>query len=275
MIIDGRGEANKIKEKIKNTILEKRYNLNLTVVNVGSNPASLIYINNKKKACESVGIKSDIILLPENTCQNDLNLTIETLSKDKNVNGIILQLPLPKHLNEREALLYLSPNKDVDGLTIENIGKLSINQDSFIPCTPKGILFLLKLIKTNLSGLHAVIVGRSNLVGKPMGQLLLNENCTVTICHSKTKNLKSYTKTADILIVAIGNPKYIKKEYVKNGAIVIDVGINRTENGIVGDVDFDNVKDVASFITPVPKGVGPMTVAMLLENTLKTAILQD
>lgn len=275
MIIDGKAEAQKLKEEIKQEVLEKELKLKLVVVIVGDDPASQIYVRNKKLACESVGIQSEIVALESSTTQNVLNETLDKLSSDLSVNGILLQLPLPKHLNEEQALSHINCLKDVDGLTVSNAGKLFLNQTMIAPCTPLGILHLIKSVNPNLQGLNAVVVGRSALVGKPTAQLLLNENCTVTICHSKTKNLKKFTLLADILVVAIGKPKFITGDYIKKDAIVIDVGINRVDGKIVGDVEFESASKIASHITPVPKGVGPMTVAMLLKNLLNLYKLQN
>lgn len=275
MIIDGKAEAQKLKEEIKQEVLEKELKLKLVVVIVGDDPASQIYVRNKKLACESVGIQSEIVALESSTTQNVLNETLDKLSSDPSVNGIFLQLPLPKHLNEEQALSHINCLKDVDGLTVSNAGKLFLNQTMIAPCTPLGILHLIKSVNPNLQGLNAVVVGRSALVGKPTAQLLLNENCTVTICHSKTKNLKKFTLLADILVVAIGKPKFITGDYIKKDAIVIDVGINRVDGKIVGDVEFESASKIASHITPVPKGVGPMTVAMLLKNLLNLYKLQN
>ena len=268
MIIDGFKHAQKIKQELKEEIEKNNLTLKLAVVLVGNNPSSLIYVKNKKNACKEVGIQSEIIKLEESISQEKLNQTLKSLSNDKSVNGILLQLPLPKHLDESQAISYITPEKDVDGLTQVNMGKLISNQNGLKPCTPCGIMELIKSVKSDLAGHNAVVVGRSNLVGKPIAQMLLNENCTVTICHSKTRDLKKITKQADILIIAVGQAKFIKKNMVKKSAIVIDVGINKTPNGLVGDVDFEKVKNKASHITPVPKGVGPMTVAMLLKNVL-------
>lgn len=275
MIIDGTAEAQKLKEEIKQEVLEKELKLKLVVVIVGDDPASQIYVRNKKLACESVGIQSEIVALESSTTQNVLNETLDKLSSDPSVNGILLQLPLPKHLNEEQALSHINCLKDVDGLSVSNAGKLFLNQTMIAPCTPLGILHLIKSVNPNLQGLNAVVVGRSALVGKPTAQLLLNENCTVTICHSKTKNLKKFTLLADILVVAIGKPKFITGDYIKKDAIVIDVGINRVDGKIVGDVEFESASKIASHITPVPKGVGPMTVAMLLKNLLNLYKLQN
>lgn len=243
----------------------------LSVVLVGHDPASAVYVRNKAKACEKVGIQSETIEVPEDTTQEQLEDLLDRLSNEKRVHGILLQLPLPKGFDQEKALRHIAPSKDVDGFLPENSGALMRGGKGFVPCTPKGILYLLKKNNIPMDGAHAVIIGRSSLVGKPMAMLLLNENCTVTICHSHTQNLPEITRTADILVAAVGKPHMITAEMIKPGAAVIDVGINRTENGITGDVDFASVREVAGFITPVPGGVGPMTVSMLLENTLEAA----
>lgn len=242
----------------------------LAVVLVGDNPASLSYVKGKKKACESVGFKSVEIDMEASTTQEELNAELKKLSFDPNVDGILLQLPLPKGLNENEAISYIISGKDVDGLTPLNFGKLFLNETSFAPCTPSGIMELLKRMNCDPDGKYAVVVGRSKLVGTPVARLLQDANATVTICHSHTKNLKDFTKKADILIAAVGSPKMFDETYVNENAYVIDVGVNRLEDGhLCGDVDFERVKDHCKAITPVPKGVGPMTITMLLENTLK------
>lgn len=244
----------------------------LVVVLVGDNQASLSYVKGKEKACYEVGMESELITLSTQTSEIELLSLIEQLNKDVMVDGILVQLPLPKHIDEHKILFAISPDKDVDGFHPYNIGKLMLQEDTFISCTPKGILRILETIGLDdLSGKQAVVIGRSNIVGKPVAQLLLNKNATVTICHSKTKNIESITSQADIVIASVGKARLITKDWIKKGAIVIDVGINRDENGkLCGDVDFDDVKDKASYITPVPKGVGPMTIAMLMENTLES-----
>lgn len=244
----------------------------LVVVLVGDNQASLSYVKGKEKACYEVGMESELITLSTQTSEIEILSLIEQLNKDVMVDGILVQLPLPKHIDEHKILFAISPDKDVDGFHPYNIGKLMLQEDTFISCTPKGILQILETIGLDdLSGKQAVVIGRSNIVGKPVAQLLLNKNATVTICHSKTKNIESITSQADIVIASVGKARLITKDWIKKGAIVIDVGINRDENGkLCGDVDFDDVKDKASYITPVPKGVGPMTIAMLMENTLES-----
>lgn len=242
----------------------------LAVVLVGDNPASISYVKGKEKACASVGIHSVELTLPSSISQEELNNELQRLSNDPGVDGILLQLPLPKGLDENEAVSYISSNKDVDGLTPVNFGKLFLNEPAFAPCTPSGILELLKRMHCDPKGKHAVVIGRSKLVGTPVARLLQNANATVTICHSHTKNLKEITRMADILIVAIGSPKFIDASYVKEDAYVIDVGVNRLEDGhLCGDVDFESVKEHCRAITPVPKGVGPMTITMLLKNTIE------
>lgn len=270
-IIDGKALSNEIKDNLKEKIInfKKQYNKDITlaVVLVGENPASQVYVKNKIKACEYTGIKSLAFYLPENSEESDVIDTIQSLSNDDTVDGILVQLPLPKHINEENILSYIPAEKDVDGFKAENIGNLAMNRDSVIACTPYGVMKLLEKYNVNLTGKNAVVVGRSNIVGKPLAMLLLNANCTVTICHSKTNNLSETTKNADVLVAAIGKANFITADMVKKDAVVIDVGINRTENGLKGDVDFENVSKVASLITPVPGGVGPMTIAMLMENT--------
>lgn len=244
----------------------------LVVVLVGDNQASLSYVRGKEKACQAVGMENELITLPENTSEEELLALINQLNHDDNVDGILVQLPLPVHIHEKDIIFAIDPTKDVDGFHPYNVGKLMLQEETFVSCTPKGIMRILKTIGfDDLSGKRAVVVGRSNIVGKPIAQLLLNKNATVTICHSRTKDIESVCKEADILIAAIGKARYINHNWVKEGAVVIDVGINRDENNkMCGDVDFEDVKGVCSFITPVPKGVGPMTIAMLLENTLQS-----
>ena len=270
-IIDGKVISQKVKDELKIKVddFKKTYGrqITLAVILVGNNPASQVYVKNKIKATEYVGMKSLSFNLPETATEKEVSETVLSLTNDCSVDGILVQLPLPKHLDENKILSLISANKDVDGFLAENVGKLMLGQPTTVACTPFGVLKMLKSENIELSGKNAVVLGRSNIVGKPMAMLLLKENCTVTICHSKTQNLKEICKSADILVAAIGKPKFVQADMVKDGAVVIDVGINRTENGLVGDVDFDNVKNVASYITPVPGGVGPMTIAMLLENT--------
>jgi len=261
---------------IKNKVKDELFNLksigkrqpSLSVILVGNNPASQVYVSNKHKICEEVGIKSDMYLLDENVDQTELVELIEKLNADDTVDGILVQLPLPKHINEFAVINKIHPLKDVDCFHPENVGLLFSGNPRFLPCTPSGIIEMLKYKNIELSGKNAVVVGRSNIVGKPVAALLLQNNCTVTICHSKTKNLEEYTKKADILVVAIGIKNFIKADMVKNGAIVIDVGMNRVDGKLFGDVDFENVKSKTELITPVPGGVGLMTTAMLMVNTL-------
>lgn len=246
----------------------------LAVVLVGEDPASQIYVRNKGIACKTIGIYSETIRLPGDTTQGQLEDTIQKLNKDNKISGILVQLPLPKHLNEDAALACILPEKDVDGFHLINAGRLFSGQESVIPCTPKGILYMLKEAGISLAGKEAVIVGRSNIVGKPAAMLLMREHCTVTVCHSRTKDLAEHTRRADILVAAIGKPRFITADMVKPGAAVMDVGINRVEGKVVGDVDFEPVSRVAGFITPVPGGIGKMTISMLMENTLEAACRQ-
>ena len=275
VILDGKETARRIRERLKEKVIElKKNNIipKLAVIMVGEDPASVIYVRNKSKACEDVGIEFEEYILKETTTQKELLDLIKKLNEDKNLHGILLQSPIPKHLNIDEAFETISQEKDVDGFNPINVGKLALGQETFVSCTPLGVIKLLEEYNIEIEGKNAVIIGRSNIVGKPMLQCLLNKNATVTICHSKTKNLSDITKNADILVSAIGKPKLVTKDMVKKGAVVIDVGINRNEQGkVCGDVDFDEVKDVASYITPVPGGVGPMTIAMLMNNVVKSA----
>lgn len=270
-IISGKIISQKIKDdlKIKVQEFENKFGrkIALAVILVGDNPASQVYVKNKITATEYVGMKSLSFKLPETASEKDVSDLVMSLAKDDGVDGILVQLPLPKHLDENKILSLIPANKDVDGFLPENVGNLTLGLPTTVACTPFGVLKMLQHENIPLSGKKAVIVGRSNIVGKPMAMLLLKENCTVTICHSKTVNLKEECLSADVLVAAIGKPKFITADMVKEGAVVIDVGINRTENGLVGDVDFDAVKEKVSHITPVPGGVGPMTIAMLLENT--------
>ncbi|EOO30041.1 FolD protein [Bacillus cereus BAG1X2-3] len=243
----------------------------LAVILVGEDPASRSYVKGKEKGCEQVGIYSELIELPETITEERLLAEIDRLNGDDRINGILVQLPLPKHIEEKAIIERISPEKDVDGFHPISVGRMMTGQDTFLPCTPHGIVELVKETNLDISGKHVVVIGRSNIVGKPVGQLFLNENATVTYCHSKTQNMKELSKLADILIVAVGRPKMITADYIKEGAVVIDVGVNRLETGkLCGDVDFDNVLDVAGYITPVPKGVGPMTITMLLHNTVES-----
>ncbi len=274
-IISGLEVAKEIRQTMKTevtTLKEQGIVPKLTVILIGDDPASHSYVNGKEKASNEVGIESEIIRLESTITEEFLLEKINELNKNENVNGILVQLPLPEHINEQKVIETIAPEKDVDGFHPINIGRMMVGQDTFLPCTPYGILTLLQSKDITISGSNAVIVGRSNIVGKPMGQLLLNENATVTYCHSRTKDLKVHTKNADILIVAIGKEHAIDASYVKPGATVIDVGVNRTNEGtLTGDVDFEDVKKIAAYITPVPRGVGPMTITMLLANTIKAA----
>lgn len=269
-LIDGKAISAEIKNECRikaEEFKKKGIEPCLAVILVGNDPASSIYVNNKKKACEYVGIKSLSYELSEETREEELLELIDKLNKDQTVNGILVQLPLPGHINEDKVIKAISPLKDVDGFHTTNVGALCIGEPGFVSCTPAGVIELLKRSNVEISGKNCVVIGRSNIVGKPMALLMLRENATVTICHSKTTNLKEICKTADILIVAIGKPRFIDASYVKDGAVVIDVGIHRDENNkMCGDVDFESVKDIASKITPVPGGVGPMTIAMLMSN---------
>ncbi len=278
-IIDGKALSQKIKDELKIKV-ENFYNtygrkITLAVILVGDNPASQVYVRNKITATEYVGMKSLSFKLPESATEKDVEEVVNALANDKGVDGILVQLPLPKHLDESKILNLIPSSKDVDGFLAENVGKLLLGEPSTVACTPFGVMKMFESEKIDLAGKNAVVIGRSNIVGKPMALLLLKENCTVTICHSKTKNLKEVCANADVLVAAIGKPKFVTADMVKAGAVVIDVGINRTEKGLVGDVDFEAVKDKASFITPVPGGVGPMTIAMLLENTYLSAVREQ
>lgn len=271
-IINGKAVAAAIKERVRERACEfERKNgrkIGLAVVRVGDDPASAIYVRNKIKACEECGFASFSHCLGADTTQAQLCELIERLNSDCDVDGILVQLPLPKHIDERATLSVISPKKDADGFHAVNAGKLFLGErDGTVACTPRGIIELIKSTGERIEGKHAVVVGRSNIVGKPVAALLLENNATVTVCHSKTVALEEFTRTADILVVAVGKKKFITADMVKRGAIVIDVGMNRDESGLYGDVDYDGVKDVAGYITPVPGGVGPMTVAMLLLNT--------
>lgn len=278
-IIDGKLLSQQIKDNLKVKVQEfaTKYNrkIKLAVILVGENPASQVYVRNKIKSAEYVGIESLSYYLPENSSQEDVEKTVKCLAEDNTVDGILVQLPLPKGLDEDKVLNLIPAEKDVDGFLAENLGNLAMNKTCTVACTPFGVIQMLKSVNVQMSGKNAVVIGRSNIVGKPMAMLLLNENCTVTVCHSKTQNLEEVCRNADILVAAIGKPNFVKANMVKEGAVVIDVGINRTENGLVGDVDFSAVKDKASYITPVPGGVGPMTIAMLMENTYKCALRRE
>ena len=273
-LIDGKLISTQIKEELKAEVAElkeKGVLPCLAVVQVGNDPASSVYVNNKKKACAFIGIESKSYELEESTSQETLMNLIDELNKDNSVNGILVQLPLPKHLDEEAVIQAIAPEKDVDGFHPETVGNMCIGSKGFLPCTPAGVIQLLKRSNIEIEGKECVVVGRSNIVGKPMAILLLRENGTVTIAHSRTKDLREVTKRADILVAAVGKPKFITSEYVKEGAVVIDVGIHRNENNkLCGDVDFDDVVDKVSAITPVPGGVGPMTIAMLMNNCVET-----
>ena len=273
MIIDGKKISAVLREKLKEKVskLKSKYNSvpGLTVILVGEDSPSQIYVKNKEKSANEVGIKSEVVRYPEKVEEKVVLDKIKELNDNNEVSGILVQLPLPKHIDKRKVIETINPSKDVDGFHPMNVGNLSSGYESSIPCTPLGCYLLIKNIEKNLNGKHAVIIGRSNLNGKPMAQLLLKENCTVTITHSKTKDLKAECARADIIIAAVGRPKLVKADWVKKDAIVIDVGINKTDSGLVGDVDFDEVSKVAKAITPVPGGVGPMTIACLLSNTVE------
>lgn len=278
-ILNGKEVSQKIKEGLKREVEELKGNgifPKLAVIMVGEDPSSKIYVRNKSIACMEVGIEYEEYLLNDNTTMDELLGLIDKLNKDDSVNGILLQSPIPRGLDINEAFKAIDPKKDVDGFNPCNVGKLCLGQETLISCTPYGIIKLLEEYGINIEGKDAVVVGRSNIVGKPMMQCLLNKNATVTICHSKTIKLERATKKADILVVAVGKPKFITKDMVKEGAIVVDVGINRGEDGkLCGDVDYDGVSEVASYITPVPGGVGPMTIAMLMNNIVKATRWQQ
>ena len=275
IIIDGKELAKKVKEELKiecEKLKKNGVNPRLAVIMVGNNPASKVYVKNKSKACETVGIEYEEHLLDDNTTQEQLNNLILELNGNGKIHGILLQSPVPNMLDINEAFKLISDKKDVDGFNPNSVGKLVIGEDTFISCTPFGVMKMFEEYNIDLEGKYVVILGRSNIVGKPLIQCCLNKNATVTICHSKTKDLASHTKRADIIIAAIGKAKFVTKDMIKQGAVVIDVGINRTEEGkLVGDVDFENIEKFASYITPVPGGVGPMTIAMLMNNVIKAA----
>ena len=272
-IIDGKHISQEIKDELKQEVAALKASgreCALAVIQVGNDPASSVYVRNKKKACEYIGIRSLSYELDENTSEDELLALIDKLNADSSVHGILCQLPLPKHMDEDKVIKRISPEKDVDGFHPQNVGALVIGQKGFVSCTPAGIIQLLKRSNIHMEGKHCVVIGRSNIVGKPMALLMLRENATVTICHSRTRNLKELCKEADILIVAIGKPQFITADYVKEGAVVIDVGIHRDKNNkLCGDVKYDEVEPVASAITPVPGGVGPMTIAMLMHNCVE------
>ena len=273
VIIDGKALAKKIRSNLKvecDELKKEGITPKLAVIMVGDNPASKVYVRNKSKACDEVGIEYQEYLLDEKTRQEELIDLIKTLNKDETVNGILLQSPIPEHLNINEAFKAITYLKDVDGFTPSSVGKLCIGEDTFVSCTPLGVIKMFEEYNIDLNGKDVVILGRSNIVGKPLIQCCLQKNATVTVCHSKTKSLEEHTKRADVIISAIGKPKFVTADMVKNNVVIIDVGINRDENGkLVGDVDFENVEKKASYITPVPGGVGPMTIAMLMNNVIK------
>ncbi len=278
-IIDGKKVSATVKDKVKKEtelLKAKGITPGLAVILVGDDPASRVYVNNKKKACEYVGFKSEEFNLPASTSQEELLSLVDELNSRKDINGILCQLPLPEGLDENAVIEAISPEKDVDAFHKQNVGRIMIGDYDFLPCTPAGIMEMLSEYNISVDGKKCVVIGRSNIVGKPMAMLLLHENGTVTICHSHTKNLKEITSEADILVAAIGKAKFVTADMVKENAVVIDVGMNRDEKGkLCGDVDFENVKDKCSYITPVPGGVGPMTIATLMKNTLKAAKLQN
>ncbi len=275
-LIDGKAISAQIRAEIKAEVedfeRERGFRPGLAVIIVGSDPASQVYVRNKRRACEEVGFYSEAYELPESTTQEELNELVDKLNADKNIHGILCQLPLPKHLDENAVILRISPEKDVDAFHPYNVGKIMIGDYSFLPCTPAGVMALLEREGIDVCGKECVVVGRSNIVGKPQAMLLLHKSGTVTVCHSRTKDLAAVCRRADILVAAIGKPKFFTAEYVKEGAVVIDVGMDRDENGkLCGDVDFETVEPIASYITPVPGGVGPMTITMLMQNTLTAA----
>jgi len=274
VVIDGKQVAQSYRLKLKEEVArlkEQRIQPKLTVILIGEDPASQSYVRGKEKAAQEIGMESDLIRLPEETGESELLHLIERLNADASVHGILVQLPLPKHIDESKVIFAIAPEKDVDGFHPVSVGKMMIGEPTFLPCTPNGILHLIKEMNVPIAGRHVVVVGRSQIVGKPVGMLFLNESATVTYCHSKTADLGAMTRQADILIVAVGVPKLITADMVKPDAVVIDVGVNRVDGKLVGDVEFEAVKDVASMITPVPGGVGPMTITMLLHNTIEAA----
>lgn len=278
-IIDGKAVSKKVKEDVKaecEQLKAKGITPGLAVIIVGDDPASQVYVHNKEVACEACGFYSVKYALPAETTQDELNALVDKLNKDDKINGILCQLPLPSHLDDKEVINRIDPLKDVDAFHPVNVGAIMIGNYNYLPCTPAGVMELIHSTGIDVSGKKAVVMGRSNIVGKPMAMLLLHENATVEITHSRTQNLADITKEADILVAAIGKAKFVKADMVKDGAVVIDVGMNRDENGkLCGDVDFEDVKDKCSFITPVPGGVGPMTIAMLMKNTLTAAKIQN
>lgn len=278
-IIDGKAVSKKVKEDVKaecEQLKAKGITPGLAVIIVGDDPASQVYVHNKEVACEACGFYSVKYALPAETTQDELNALVDKLNKDDKINGILCQLPLPSHLDDKEVINRIDPLKDVDAFHPVNVGAIMIGDYNYLPCTPAGVMELIHSTGVDVSGKKAVVMGRSNIVGKPMAMLLLHENATVEITHSRTQNLADITKEADILVAAIGKAKFVKADMVKDGAVVIDVGMNRDENGkLCGDVDFEDVKDKCSFVTPVPGGVGPMTIAMLMKNTLTAAKIQN
>ena len=279
-IIDGKKVSAQVKEEVRKQTLELKEAYGITpglaVVIVGDDPASRVYVNNKKKACEVVGFKSEEYALPASTTQEELLELVNTLNNKQDINGILVQLPLPEHLDDKAVIEAINPQKDVDAFHAVNVGKIMLGEYDFLPCTPSGVMEMLHAYDIPVSGKNCVVIGRSNIVGKPMVMLLLHENGTVTICHSHTKNLAEVCRGADILVAAVGKPKFVTSDMVKEGAVVIDVGMDRDENGkLCGDVDFENVKDKCSYITPVPGGVGPMTISTLMKNTLKACKIQN
>ena len=273
-ILDGKAISAELKAKVAERVaaLKARgVTPGLAVILVGNDPASEIYVRNKGKGCEETGMLSRTVRMDADTTQEALEAEIEKLNEDPDIHGILVQLPLPKHLNEQAALSRILPEKDVDGFHLMNVGRLAAGAEGVVPCTPKGALYMLQSAGIELAGKEAVVIGRSNIVGKPMAMLLLQQNCTVTVCHSKTKNLKEHTRQADILVSAVGKPHFVTADMVKPGAVVVDVGINRVDGKVIGDVDFEQVKEIAGWITPVPGGVGRMTIAMLLSNTADAA----
>ena len=277
-LIDGKVISAAVKERVKNGVSElnaKGITVGLAVIIVGEDPASKVYVANKKKACEALGIISEEYALSENTTQEELLSLIKELNAKKSINGILCQLPLPRHLDEKLIINSILPEKDVDAFHPVNVGKIMIGDYDFVPCTPAGVMEMLKYENIDVEGKTCVVIGRSNIVGKPMGMLLLHKNGTVTICHSRTKNLKEICSSADILVAAVGKANFVTEDMVKDGAVVIDVGMNRVDGKLCGDVDFESVSKKASAITPVPGGVGPMTIAMLMQNTLTAAKKQN
>ncbi|MDY7223337.1 bifunctional methylenetetrahydrofolate dehydrogenase/methenyltetrahydrofolate cyclohydrolase FolD [Halalkalibacterium halodurans] len=274
VLLDGKALAAKKRDELKSEVTklkERGITPGLAVILVGNDPASTVYVRSKQKACEQIGIYSVLKELPASTSEEELLTEIERLNNDPTIHGILVQLPLPEQISEQAVIERISPAKDVDGFHPISVGRMMIGEDTFLPCTPFGVLVMLQEANVEIAGKHVVVVGRSNIVGKPVGQLMLNEHATVTYCHSRTKNLTEITKQADILIVAVGRARFIDASHVKEGAVVIDVGINRVDGKLCGDVDFESVREVASHLTPVPGGVGPMTITMLLANTIQAA----